>query len=148
VWFLENVLTAPSSTITCVDTFRGSDEHRGMAIDHDALLAAFRGNVVASFADRVRVLQGESQIVLRAMSPDPTFDLAYIDGSHRAPDVLADAVLCWPLVRPGGLLVFDDYAWRGKGSRPRVAIDAFLRVHAGAYELLHKRYQVAIRKAP
>lgn len=145
VWFLENVLTAPSSTITCVDTFRGSDEHDPLAVDPDALRAVFQTNI-ARFGTRVRVLEGDSRVVLRSMAPDARFDLVYVDGSHRAPDVLSDAVLSWPLVRPGGLLVFDDYRWKGTGSRPRVAIDAFLRVHRGTYELLHKGYQVAIRK--
>lgn len=147
VWFLENILTAPSSTITCVDTFRGSQEHESIAVDRDRLLATFRANV-APHAGRVRVLEGESRAILRSMPPEPTFDMVYIDGSHRAPDVLSDAVLSWPLVLPGGLLVFDDYAWRGEGSRPRGAIDAFLKVHRGQYELLLKKYQVAIRRLP
>lgn len=41
----------------------------------------------------------------------PLFDLVYIDGSHMRVDVLVDAVLAWPLLQPGGLMVFDDYEW-------------------------------------
>lgn len=39
------------------------------------------------------------------------FDLAYIDGSHLRLDVLSDAVMCWALLREGGLMVLDDYEW-------------------------------------
>lgn len=36
----------------------------------------------------------------------------YIDGSHAAKDVIADAVLAWALLRPGGVLIFDGERWR------------------------------------
>ena len=54
---------------------------------------------------------GRSQDLLRAMTGEP-FDLVYIDASHEAADVLADAVLAWPLLKPGGFLGFDDYTSR------------------------------------
>ncbi|MCM8831198.1 MAG: class I SAM-dependent methyltransferase [Candidatus Omnitrophica bacterium] len=33
-------------------------------------------------------------------------------GNHNAPSVLMDAVLCWPLLKNGGILIFDDYLWK------------------------------------
>jgi predicted O-methyltransferase YrrM len=60
------------------------------------------------------------------------FDLVYIDGSHMALDVLTDAVFGFQLLRPGGVLIFDDYLWRDKDTdgrdilyAPKAAIDAF-----------------------
>jgi len=41
-----------------------------------------------------------SEIIAAAGAP---FDLIYIDGSHQAPDVLADSVLAFELLRVGGL---------------------------------------------
>ena len=40
-----------------------------------------------------------------------TFDVAYVDGSHAARDVIGDGVMCWELLRRGGVVVFDDYRW-------------------------------------
>ena len=37
------------------------------------------------------------------------FDFCYIDASHAPEDVLHDAVMAWPLVKSGGIIVFDDY---------------------------------------
>ena len=37
-----------------------------------------------------------------------SFDFIYVDASHRAPDVLLDAVLAFQLLRIGGLIIFDD----------------------------------------
>lgn len=78
-----------------------------------------------------------------------SFDFVYIDGSHRAPDVLADAVLAWPLIRPGGVLAFDDYEWGHalpETERPMIAIEAFLRVYADELNVYHNAYQVAVEK--
>ena len=40
-------------------------------------------------------------------------DVIYIDGSHEEEDVYADLVGYWELVRPGGVLVGDDWNWDG-----------------------------------
>jgi len=44
--------------------------------------------------------------------------------------VLADLVLSWDLLKPGGLVILEDYAWKNKEFpdelRPQVAVDAFI----------------------
>ena len=32
------------------------------------------------------------------------FDVAYVDGSHAARDVMSDGVMCWELLRRGGVM--------------------------------------------
>jgi hypothetical protein len=74
---------------------------------------------------------------------------AYIDGSHMAADVYADAVLAWSLVEPGGILIFDDYEWGEMDTereRPKLGIDAFLKAIEGKYRELHRGWQIAIAK--
>lgn len=82
------------------------------------------------------------------------FDLVYIDGSHQAPDVLADAVLGFKLLRSKGIMVFDDYLWRGPAENdsnpalcPKLAIDAFINCN---YSKLHivsaPLYQIFLQK--
>lgn len=41
--------------------------------------------------------------------PDMQPDLLYIDGDHDQPHATGDVERYWPLLRPGGYLVFDDY---------------------------------------
>ena len=48
-------------------------------------------------------------------------DLIYIDGSHEEEDVYQDLVSYWDLVRPGGVLFGDDWAWDGV----RLAVQRF-----------------------
>jgi predicted O-methyltransferase YrrM len=138
LWFLDNVLTAPGSSITCIDSFaRRGGEPR------------FRHNIrVSGHSARVTMIKSRSDTALSRLH-EQRFDIIYIDGSHRAADVMLDAVQAWSMLQHGGLLIFDDYAWQPElppQNRPQMAIDAFLRAFSTECELLHKEYQVIIRK--
>ncbi|MCM8775657.1 MAG: class I SAM-dependent methyltransferase, partial [Candidatus Omnitrophica bacterium] len=99
IWVLENILTHPTCEATAVDIFPAGLKER------------FLVNIKQSGSEnKVTVLTGESQIVLRDL-PHESFDIIYIDGSHRADDVLIDAVLSWRLLKDGGFIIFDDYHW-------------------------------------
>ncbi len=148
VWLLDHVLTHPESTFTWIDPFIGPTHRVG--IDHpNDLEARFRNNI-GRFGGKTQGYVGRSQEVLREFS-SVRFDLIYIDGAHFAPDVLADAVLSWPLLRSGGLMGFDDYGWRPWAKlqkSPALAVDVFMAVMAGQFEVVHRGYQVWLRKLP
>lgn len=147
-WWLENVLTHPTSALTCVDQFgtpMGSVylRHYERHFDH---------NVAASGAGhRVTKLIGLSQVVLRTLPPS-SFHFAYVDASHRVGDVLQDAVLVWGLLQPGGIAIFDDYdliedAALGLQARaPRLALDPFVAILGSSAEVLRRDWQLVLRK--
>jgi len=146
VWLLDHVLTHPDATLTWIDTFAGGSEHAGL--DLSGLETRFRANT-ARFGTKMSGHVGRSQDVLRGMSGEQ-FDLVYIDGSHEAPDVLMDAMLAWPLLKPGGLLGFDDYQWQGAKEPehcPALAIDAFCSVMRGRYDEIHRGVQLWVQKS-
>jgi SAM-dependent methyltransferase len=139
----------PDTHVTCVDTFLGNPG--SAAREHPGLEPSFDRNVALVDANRVRKIVGASRHVLVDLLDERAeFDLVYVDGSHLGLDVLVDAALSWRLLRSGGTLVFDDYAWNDRGEdpllRPGPAIDAVLSLLAGKYELLSKDAQVAVRK--
>ena len=78
------------------------------------------------------------------------FDVVFVDGSHFSDDVIVDSALSWRLLKPNGIMIFDDYLWRyeryGWGRNPSKAVNLFLRLVRGDFELLHVGQQVAIRK--
>jgi hypothetical protein len=55
------------------------------------------------------------------------------------------------LLATGGFLVFDDYNWAEFGEdrllRPGAAVDSFLVLVEGKYELVASGWQVALRKS-
>lgn len=144
LWLFENVLTEPSSRLTVIDTFTGSPEFDSIGVSRD-FHGRFLANV-APHADRLTVCEGRSHDVLPTLTGQ--FDFVFVDGSHRADDVWQDAVLAWPLLRPGGLLVFDDYLWGDQKSEhsPRIGVDRFLDEYADLLHVVHMDYQVTVEK--
>jgi predicted O-methyltransferase YrrM len=138
VWFLENVLTHPTAGIVCVDLFTGPTF--ALRFDHNIR--------ISGAGHKVTKLQGPSEDVLSRL-PRDHFDLIYVDGEHQAKYVLMDAAMSWYTLKPGGVMIFDDYLWdleKAPRDRPQMAIDLFLESFEGQYELLLRGYQVAIRK--
>ena len=130
-WFLD---ACPNATITCVDTFEGSVEHEG--INMSDVEKRFRENV-QPYGTRVVVRKGRSDRMLFGLDPE-SFDVIYVDGSHEHHDALSDLVFAYHLLRPGGVLLVDDYAgFPGV----RAAVDAFVQAFKGL-EPIHVGYQV------
>ena len=138
IWFLEHILTHPSSRITCIDPF--FSRMAEIRFDHNLK--------VSGCSDRVTKIKARSQEALKHLRED-NYAVIYIDGSHNASDVRADALLSWSLLKRGGILIFDDYLWNLElpvEDRPKKAIDNFLSDFRSHLEILHKGYQVIVRK--
>jgi hypothetical protein len=58
--------------------------------------------------DRLAVRQGDGAGEL-AKLPDASLDLIYIDGSHHYADVARDGAVARKKIRPGGIVIFNDY---------------------------------------
>lgn len=142
VWMLENILTDPSASVTAVDIFPGE------------LKATFLRNMeLAGRTDAVTAIEGLSSEELRKL-PLRSYDIVYIDGSHTADDVLADAVLAWGLLETGGVMIFDDFLWVGRGGgkllpeelRPALGVSSFIAAYRNEIEVLENGYQVVLRR--
>lgn len=143
IWMLENVLTHPTARLTGIDIFEGPYKER------------YATNLERSgFSDKATTITGYSQLALRDLPLD-SFDIIYIDGSHAKNDVLEDAVLCWRLLKKGGVLVFDDYRWCGLfimgtsdsfGDSCKPAVDSFVQCFDQQLEVIHNSYQLIVRK--
>lgn len=147
-WFLDNVLTAPTARLTVIDTFEGSMESEAHGVDTTNILERFTENT-KEHGKKITALVGYSQDILRENILAVNFDCIYIDGSHKASDVIEDIVLSWHYLKAGGILILDDYDWRFYKDElllPKPAIDAFLALYAGQYELLEKNMQVIVKK--
>lgn len=106
-------------------------------------LAIFRSHGLAP-RDGLRVLEIGSWEGLSCR-----FALDRPPGSHRADDVLVDAIRRFEAWRPGGVMICDDYLWKfydRARDNPGAAINAFLRLKKCSYDLIHAGWQVAIVK--
>jgi predicted O-methyltransferase YrrM len=147
VWLAENGI----KVIDCVDTWTGGEEHS--QLDMLSVEEVFDHNMaqLSATADTViRKHKGMSTKVLGTLIDcAATFDLVYIDGSHIAKDVLTDACMAWTMLRPKGILIFDDYLWgepRDILHRPKAAIDAFANLFAEELDVIHSGYQFIVKR--
>ena len=133
-WLLDNILTHPRAQITCIDLY--FQEH-------------FKGNIAKTGAgDRVIPLEGYSQDLLVDLNSE-YYDIAYVDGCHKPSSALQDAILSWRLVKVGGLMIFDDYEFTFPDSPEqdtKIGIDLFLEMFASQLEVVHKGYQLIVKK--
>jgi predicted O-methyltransferase YrrM len=140
MWVLENILTHPSATLTGIDLFPEGTDFKEKYLSNLKL---------SGFAQKATTIEGFSQIELRNL-PLNFFDVIYIDGDHRADGVLADAVLSFALLKTEGILIFDDYLWFAEHLpeelRPQVAIDSFITAYRNSIEVVHRGYQLVIKK--
>jgi hypothetical protein len=114
LWMLEHLLAHPDSRLWCVDPWDGRDKTlgertRAAEINFEHNLGPWMACCKA-FKEKWHSLD----YLAFCLSQGRRFDLIYIDGSHEGLDALTDIVMAYPLLRPDGWLVFDDYFWRSE----------------------------------
>ncbi len=146
--------------VHCVDTWEGGVEHS--TTDMSAVETRFDQNVAhaaqrALVAPSITKHKGYSDVQLAKLLAGGLtgyFDFVYVDGSHQAPDVLADAILGFRLLRIGGVMAFDDYLWSETLPTgvdpircPKPAIDAFTNLYCRKLQVIQAPlYQLYIVK--
>lgn len=128
----------PKASVTCVDVWVTPSEE----ILFDRNTAWFRDRLDKQKTTSARYLA-------EAQDAGAAFDLIYVDGDHHADAVLADGMMAFRLLREGGILVFDDFLWRGfdhAQDNPCAAISAFVGLKAEDVDVLHVGNQVFLQK--
>ena len=123
----------------CSDIFEWGPMERNF--DHNIKLSGFQKNVIK--------LKGPSWKTLRTLTNFEEFDAIYVDGWHGANGVIEDAILCWKLLKVGGIIYFDDYLWGPQFKpqrRPREAIDMFHFIFSPFLEEINGTGKKAFKK--
>jgi predicted O-methyltransferase YrrM len=154
VWIAENMMQRGDS-LHCIDTWEGGEEHNNGEMSGAEENFIHNMHVLQTKkACDLSVYKGTSvqhlaHWLVEKPEDHPSFDFIYIDGSHIAKDVMTDACMAWPLLKQGGIMVFDDYLWgeaRDILHRPKVAIDTFVDLFSEEVEMIHIGYQLIVRK--
>lgn len=140
-WLLDNAIRSGIDELVCIDHWPES-------------LAAVERRFDKNNAGRATKIKGNARKILLELVQQKTqnqFDVIYVDADHDARDTLYLSVLAWELLKPGGIMVFDDYLWEVSNKftgvmATRVGIDAFLATYELELSVLHKQYQVFVQK--
>ena len=137
-------LKSTNPSITAIDFFGNKPGHGDFGKHFDKNIRNFIHNI------EVKKIKSHSAKALGdLMHKKAKFDLIYVDGGHDALTVIADASLCWRMLRDGGVIIFDDYYWfSGKNSKNVLhAVNAFLNLIEGQFNVLDVYHQVVLKKS-
>jgi len=102
-------LAEVAKIVYAVDTFRasgnGAEQVKGAAHEFTNLLP-FCTNIFGH--TNIRICIGLSHEIAKTFD-DNSFDLIFVDGSHKYEDVLLDKKSWWPKLKTGGIMAFHDY---------------------------------------
>lgn len=132
-WVLANALR-PGDELVCVDTWRNPE---------------IEDRFDANIGSRATKFVGKSTTYMaKAIANGEKFHVVYVDADHRPQAVLHDGVMAYLVLHPGGVIVFDDYPWTHPNGEPGPAagIDAFLELHSHTVNVLHRGWQVIVRR--
>tara|TARA_B100000575_G_scaffold231523_1_gene192658 strand:- start:855 stop:1433 length:579 start_codon:yes stop_codon:yes gene_type:complete len=145
-WIITNLLHSKESKIVCIDSFEGGDEHKSIGQGYmSSVRDRFYNNISETGKeDSVRVIENYSDKALLQLiyEDDVKYDFIYIDGSHKAIDVLTDLVLSFRLLKINGICICDDYTWSPDINdfnlieSPKMAIDSFTSIYSKKIEFV------------
>lgn len=152
VWLAENY----NCRVTTIDPFDGSLYNVPQVLFNEAKKNCIHNIKISNCP--ITLYQDTSLNVLKKLNEK--FDFIYIDGSHKASDVLQDLVLSYSLLNKGGVILLDDSVyWKARDhitrefiqdvvESPRIAVDSFIHIHWKDIEVLKlpNNYQTAFRK--
>ncbi|WP_165486579.1 class I SAM-dependent methyltransferase [Methylobacterium sp. GXF4] len=155
VWILQNLLKNDRSKLHCIDTFEGGQEYSPDQLD--GLYDRFNSNIRATGnLHKVVIHKKKSFEALVELNHGKCLaDFIYVDGSHESQDVIADLILSFNMLRPGGLMICDDYIWSIAGDishdlaqSPKFGIDCFTNIYHKNIKIIRGQslYQLAFTK--
>jgi predicted O-methyltransferase YrrM len=158
-WVIDNVLTHSESRYYGIDPWIWfSPLHRRFHTEEEwkTKMLDRIDNLRIKYTCKAEFIKGYSQEVLMQHKwVKNSFDLIYVDGNHTIVSVLRDWVLTWPLLKVGGVMMFDDYLQRNN-TQVKEAVDVIMNgLSERKYgqhkqdtkiELLWKNFAVGIRK--
>lgn len=143
LWTVENVLQGNQPIIVCVDTFDPrSPKFDSWGGNHE-YERTFDANMHLKPCLK---LKGRGQDVMPSLKiMNLRFDGIYLDSDHGEKAVRAEASLAWDLLKPGGIVVFDDYdSTVDPGAK--VALDEFMSRTEGQFDVVQKAFQLILTK--
>lgn len=151
IWIIEHMME-DGGDITCIDTWEGGEEHSDLNMgDVEQRFDHNISTIGKQYMNRhVNKIKDTSVNALADLIKKKlTFDFIYVDGSHVAKDVLADACMAWQLLAKNGIMIFDDYLWGNPAlplHNPKIAIDAFVNTFGDQIQIMHVGYQLVIKR--
>lgn len=146
VFLADNFLNHPESSLNCVDPFMTIDDN-----DHNKYL---NKNVENNFDHNITNCKNSIKINVNKITSDEFFknndkyfNFIYIDGCHEEEFIKRDIKNSFKYLVKDGIIWMDDYGgYTSFKTKISNIIDSVLNEFTNQYEILHKNYQLVIKK--
>jgi hypothetical protein len=140
-FYIDNYLSHPESSITCIDPFLPEDATTPLTCD---TYKTFLNNISASqHPNKVSLHKELSENILPLLKiQNKKYNYISIDGSHLKEKVLIDTIFSFLLLEDGGIIFFDDYG----AEDVKTAVDSFLTCYRDFFTILHSGYHLVLQK--
>ena len=144
VFFADNFLDIPNSSLTCVDPFLtiNNNDHRQFLLNNEEMNFDFNLSICKN-SDKITIHKITSDKFFE--NNNKTYNFIYIDGCHEPDFIKRDMENSFNVLEKNGIMWMDDYGG-GDGIKIRNTMNTFLEKYKGQYELIHIGYQLAIKK--
>lgn len=143
-WMADNLTPYNKNLkIYAIDPHVGSND---MSEDFNVVQSNFVDNLNTCQQKNITYIQKHSkQGLIDLINQGVQVEFAYIDGDHKAAEVLEDLVLTWQLLVVGGIVLCDDTTtWKYKDNNgtysaqmsPRMAVEMFLQCNWHKIQIL------------
>jgi predicted O-methyltransferase YrrM len=143
VFFADNFLDNPASSLTCVDPF--------LTVANNDHLEWLLNNEEQNFDYNISNCKNSNKITIHKITSDDffktnnkTYHFIYIDGCHEPDFIKRDMDNSFHYLEKNGVMWMDDYL-KGDG-RIKTEMDSWLETHKGQYDIIYISYQLAIKK--
>jgi predicted O-methyltransferase YrrM len=135
---IDNLFEHSESHIDCVDPFDIGDTTTPLTENTESI---FDHNIARSkFPEKCTKHKMFSKQFFENNTKRYTF--IYVDGSHLPEDILFDTSHAYDVLEPGGIMWMDDYG----SDIGNAAYEKFLEDYSDRVSIIHKGYQVVVRK--
>jgi predicted O-methyltransferase YrrM len=145
VFFADNFIDNQNSSLTCVDPFLNIDNN-----DHHQLLQRYEE---LNFDYNISNCKNTDKITIHKITSDNFFEnnirifnFIYIDGCRELDFIKRDMENSLKFLEKDGIMWINDYGGGDGNEDIKKQMDEILEKYNGQVELIHKGYQLAIRK--
>lgn len=147
LWMFDNVL-GDKGTAVVLDDFDCDDDNKsGGSRKNPDVRGTFAANT-APFRGRVKLRPTAALVAMRAAKKEQgAYDVVYID-TRSSKHAMETAVLAFPLLAPGGVLVFTNYTHsKERDARcPRRGIDGFIDAYSNDLKVLRNGFHTFLER--
>ena len=145
-FFIDNILTGKNSELVTVDFKPDITEYSQSNI-----------NKMEKYYPNFKFIKADFKVFLaEEVSLNKKYDIIYQDGGKLLLTTMYQLICCFYLLNSGGILIIDDYEWKNKNVNkndklnnnkgPKEAIDIFYNFVKNDVTILHKGYQLILKK--